>query len=377
MTSESLRIVEVEGSRALETFIRLPWSIYKGDPCWVPPLLVERRRHLSKRNPYFAHARCRFWIAYRNDQPVGRISAQIDELHQERYKDRTGFFGMVEGEDDSQTFQALLTTAEEWLRSEGMVRVSGPFNLSINQECGLLIDGFNTPPMIMMGHTKPYYQERMEQNGYGKVKDLFAYRVGIDFAIPPIVKRVMEKTANCVNIRPLRKSHFKEDLRIIREIFAEAWSENWGYVPFTDAEFEELGQELRFLVENNYVQIAEVDGVPMAMMVAFPNVNEIIKDLNGRLLPFGWLKFLWRLKVTFPKTGRVPLMGVRKQHQRSPLGTALAFGLIDTIRAWGLKRKVKEVELSWVLEDNKGMRNILHSIGGAPYKTYRIYTKDL
>lgn len=376
-TSEVVRIVPAHGSRDLRRFIQLPSSLYADDPVWVPPLLVERREHFSGRNPYFAHARCCFWLAFRGARPVGRISAQIDELHEERYRDATGFFGLLEAEDAAETFHALLGTVETWLRDQGMSRVRGPFNLSINQECGLLVEGYDTPPMIMMGHARPYYADRIIAEGYHGSKDLLAYRIATDFVPPALMQAAVRKAADCVRIRPLRRSSMNEELRILKEIFEDAWSDNWGFIPFTEEEFRHLGHSLRLLVEDGCVQIADVDGVPAGMIVALPNLNEAIRDLDGRLLPFGWLKLLWRLKVRRPTTARVALMGVRKCFQRSALGTALAFMLVDAVRGYGIRRGIREVELSWILEDNVPMRNMLVIIGGVPYKRYRIYEKAL
>jgi hypothetical protein len=377
VNSGPLRVVAVEGRRELRQFIRLPWSIYEDDPVWVPPLLLERSEHLSKRNPFFEHAKCKFWLAYRGERPVGRISAQVDQLHLQRYGDSTGFFGFLEAEDNPETFQVLMDTAEKWLSSQGMRRVLGPFNLSINQECGLLVEGFDTSPMVMMGHACPYYSARVEENGYRKEKDLLAYCVDVDFELTKSMRAVIKRAARRVSIRSLRRKHYSEELEILQDIFEDAWSENWGFVPFTKAEFRHLGQNLKYLVHDEYVQIAEVDGSPDAMIIGVPNVNEVIKDLNGRLLPFGWLKLLWRLKVARPKTARVPLMGVRKCHHNSLLGAALAVMVVERVRRLGVKYGAKEVELSWILEDNRGMRNILESIGGVVYKRYRIFGKDL
>ena len=377
VNSGPLRIVPVEGRRGLRQFIRLPWSIYGDDPAWVPPLLLERSEHLSKRNPFFEHAKCRFWLAYRGVRPVGRISAQVDQLHLQRYQDSTGFFGLLEAEDDPEIFQALMDTAEKWLSNKGMRRILGPFNLSINQECGLLVEGFDTPPMVMMGHARPYYGARVEENGYRKEKDLLAYRIDVDFELTKAMRAVIKRAARRVIIRSLRRERFAEELEILQDIFEDAWSENWGFVPFTKEEFKHLGQNLKHLVHDEYVQIAEVDGSPDAMIIGVPNVNEVIKDLNGRLLPFGWLKLLWRLKVSRPKTARVPLMGVRKRHHNGLMGAALAIMVVERVRRLGVKYGAKEVELSWILEDNMGMRNILESMGGVVYKRYRIFGKDL
>ena len=376
-SSDLLRIVQVEGRRGRRQFVKVPWPLYADDPMWVPPLIVERLHHVSPRNAYFEHARCCLWIAYRGDTPVGRISAQVDQLHLARYQDATGFFGMVEAEDNAETFRALLSTAETWLRGQGMSRVLGPFNFSINHECGLLVEGFDNPPMVMMGHALPYYGPRIEGEGYGNAKDLLAYRVPCNFGSPAFMRTVLGKVEGSAHVRPLRRAQLDEELRILRDIFEDAWSGNWGFIPFTEAEFSDLGKNLKLLVDDDFVQIAEIDGVPAAMIVAFPNVNEAIKDLNGRLLPFGWMKLLWRLKVDFPKTARVPLMGVRRRYHGSALGMALAFLVIDAVRRPGAKRGVQDVELSWILEDNTGMRNILEAIGGIPYKRYRIYEKNL
>ncbi len=378
-TNESLQVVKVEGKSALNEFIRLPWSLYTDDPMWVPPLVLERRMHLSPKNPYFEHAKFCSWITYRKGKPVGRISAQIDRLHINRYQDATGFFGMLEAEDNSLTFRALLGTAENWLRNQGMQRISGPFNLSINQELGLLVDGFDTPPSLMMGHARPYYADRIEKDGYQKEKDLLAYMIMINTAskMTAAATRIIARTKDRIHIRRLQKSDFVNELEIIRNIFNDAWSQNWGFIPWTEAEFEHLGKDLKMLADEELVKIAEIGGKPAAFIVLLPNINEIIQDLNGRLLPFGWLKMLWRLKVKYPNSARIPLMGVRSQYHDSLMGAALAFGVIASLQQPILKRDIKEVELSWILEDNMGMRKIIESMNGRAYKTYRIYSKQL
>jgi hypothetical protein len=343
----------------------------------VPPLLLERKELLSPHNPYFEHAQYQSWIAYRDGSAVGRISAQIDRLHLEQYQVKEGFFGMIEAEDNAETFANLFETAETWLHGHGMQRVLGPYNLSINQEPGLLVDGFDTPPCVMMGHARPYYGDRIEQNGYRKAKDLRAYIIDGNFVPSAAMQTIVKRAKKRVAIRSFRKSNFNKDLKIIEDIFNDAWSDNWGFIPFTEAEFKQLGKDFKLLLDFELVKIAEVDGAPAAFMVVLPNINEAIRDLNGRLLPFGWLKLLWRLKVKFPQTARIPLMGVRKQYQDSLLGAALAFMVVHAAQEPGLKRGIKKVEMSWILEDNKGMNDIIESIGGSVYKTYRIYSKDL
>ena len=375
-SSGDLRVVPIVGRQLIKRFIKVPWSLYKDDPCWVPPLIFERKWHLSAKNPYFEHADFQAWIACRGERVVGRISAQVDRLHLQQHDDATGFFGFLESEDDSETFRALFEAAEGWLRQKGMQRIRGPFNLSINDECGLLVDGFDSPPPIMLGHALPYYQSRVEEQGYYKEQDLLAYRVNPETHPPQHLEVLARRVADRVKVRAMRRDHFKEDLEIIRDIFEDAWSENWGFVPFTSAEFAELGKNLKFLVDLESVRIAEVDGLPAAMIVMFPNINELIKDLKGRLLPFGWINFLWRLKVDGAKTARIPLMGVRRQYQGSRLGATLALMVIEPVHEIARKQGIKEVDMSWILEQNRGVRKIIESVGSTVYKRYRIYQKD-
>lgn len=377
-TPAPLRIVPLASKADLDRFIKLPASILGTDPAWISPLHLERRLHLgAKTNPWFEHARWQGWIAYRGDRPVGRISAQIDSLHLERYEDATGFFGMLDAEDSQETFAALIGAAEQWLRNEGIQRVRGPLSLSINDEVGLLVDGFDTPPVFMMGHAWPYYGAHIEACGYRKAKDMLAYMIAPDFPAPKVMTRLLAKSMQRIRIRPLDRSRFDEELVTLRDIFNDAWAENWGFVPFTEAEFKDLGHTLRVLIASELIQIAEVDGVPAAFIAALPNVNETIKDFDGKLLPFNWAKLLWQLKVRFPKSSRVPLMGVRRSFHNTPLGPGLAFLVIDAVRHELVARGVEQVELSWILEDNAGMRSIIESIGGHDYKRYRVYEREL
>lgn len=374
----TLQIIPVVSKDQWTQFIRIPNIILGSDPAWVPPLELERRMHLSpKHNPYFQHARMQAWIARRGDQLVGRISAQIDQLHLERYNDATGFFGMLDAEDDVETFRTLIKTAEDWLREQGMQRVRGPFNLSINEEMGLLIDGFNTPPVFLMGHALPYYAKHIEQSGYSKAKDVLAYMIPPNFDMPVIMQRLVDASAHRVKVRPINMKRFNEEISLLRDIFNDAWAENWGFVPFTEAEFRELGNNLRFLVHPKLIQIAEVDGEAVTFVVALPNINEAIRDLKGKLFPFGWAKLLWRLKISYPSTARVPLLGVRRKFQNTRLGPSLAFQVIDKVRQQLHTLGAKDIELSWILEDNAGMRHIIEAIGGNAYKRYRIFERQL
>jgi len=377
LNAKRFHIEKVSCRKHLNEFINVPWAIYRDDPQWVPPLLFEQKQRLTSKNPFFEHARWQAWIARQNGRPIGRISAQIDRLYQERHDRKVGYFGMLEAGDNTELFAALLRTAENWLRDQGMQQVRGPFNLSVNEECGLLVDGFDTPPCIMMGHSRPYYAGQIEAAGYSKAKDLLAYHIAPDFDAPRVMLHLAEKAAHQVRVRCLRRKQLKQELEVLRDIFNDAWFNNWGFVPFTEAEFADIGELLTLLVDDDFVQIAEIDDRPVAMMVVLPNINEIIRDLNGRLLPFGWLKLLWRLKVRYPTTARVPLMGVRREYHHTWLGPALAFMVIDAARQGVLRRGIRDVEMSWILEDNDGMRNIIETLGGKAYKRYRIYEKNL
>lgn len=358
-------------------FINVPWLVYKDDPNWVPPLRLERRFHYSKLNPFFEHAKWKAWVAYKENQAVGRISAQIDFLHRQRYGEHTGQFGSLECINDEAVFAALISTAEQWLIEHQAHQITGPFNLSINQECGVLVEGFDTPPVIMMPHSPKWYDPLLHLHGYQSARDLLAYWVDINFTAPKTMQIINQRYSHQIKLRTLRRKYFKEEMEMLRDIFNDAWSENWGFVPFTEAEFSELGNSLRWLVPEDYIQIAELEGKPVAFMAAIPNLNEIFKQLNGNLFPFGWIRLIQLLKSRTINTGRIPLMGVRKQYQNSPIGLALAFAVIDAPRQIGIDRGVKAVEMSWILEDNLPMRSILKSIGCKEYKRYRLYVKTL
>ncbi len=375
-----LTVKPVENAADREAFIRLPWAIYRDDPAWIPPLLMERRDHLNPRkNPFFETADAHFWLALRDGRPVGRISAQVNRAHLRRHQDASGHFGMLEAEDSAETFQALLRAAEDWLRAQGMRRVLGPFNLSINEECGLLVEGFQHPPSMLMGHARPYYAARLEALGYRKARDLLCYHYDARQDLPPAVAHLVRKTARTEKlvVRPLDMRRYEEDLAIIMDIFNDAWSDNWGFVPMSAAELRHMARSLRPIVRPQSIAIAELDGEPVAMAIGLPNVNEAIADLDGRLLPFGWAKLLWRLKVKTPKTARVPLMGVRKAYHGSMLGAALATSVIDSIRRAQRALGVEGGELSWILENNLSMRHMIEYFGGVAYKTYRIYERGL
>lgn len=362
----------------MDVFIRLPWRIYVDDPHWVPPLLLERRAHFSPRfNPFLRHAEWQAWIALQDGEPVGRICAHVDEVHRDRYGGHTGHFGLIEGRDDSGLFAALLSAAEAWLAERGTRYVTGPYNFSINQECGVLVDGFDTPPMVLMPHARQWYGRRIEEQGYGRARDLLAYWIDTDFRTTRVMRALSRRFASRVTLRTLHRDDFAGELETLRDIFNDAWSKNWGFIPFSREEFADLGASLRHILPDEFIQIAEVDGEAAAFVVVLPNLNEVLKELDGSLLPTGWLRIVKALRQRRIRTARVPLMGVRSKYQNTPLGVMLAFLVCDTARYAAADRGITGVELSWILDNNKGMRSILDDIESPEYKRYRIYEKQL
>ncbi len=377
---ENITVTPVRTRRELKRFVRFVDDLYREDPAYVAPLMFERLSLLDRRrNPYFRHAEAAFWIAWRKGRPVGRISAQIDELAVARAGRRIGHFGMFECVDDPQVAAALFATAEDWLATRGAVAAQGPYNLSTNGECGLLVDGFATPPAIMMGHARPYYGRLLEEQGYAKVKDLFAYDLDVTKGPPRRITKIVEAGHRNPDIlmRPLDTRRYEEELALIVDIYNDAWSENWGFVPLTLEEGRHLAHEIRPLIRRDCVFICFYKGEPAAMMVTLPDINRIIQDFRGRLLPFNWARFLSRLYLQPIRHFRVPLMGVRKAYQRSLAGAQMALMMIEATRIPNAARGAKRAELSWILEDNKGMRDILEEIGCVIAKTYRIYEKPL
>lgn len=378
MTDHKAIVVRpVMSFRDMGQFIDVPWHVYANDPLWVPPLRLERRFHFSRYNPYFKHGEWQAWVAYQQGRPVGRISAQVDSLHQERYGSDSGHFGLLECIDDSEVLNALMLHAEAWLASRQIRRISGPFNLSINQECGILVDGFDTPPVVMMPHSPRWYGRLLEEQEFLPMKDLLAYKINVDFEFPRVMQLLINRFSSRITLRTLKRDQFAAEMEVLRDIFNDAWSENWGFIPFTQEEFAELGNSLRLLLPDEYIQIAEINGKAAAFMVGLPNLNEVLSELDGSLFPFGWLKLIRKIKHHDIRTARIPLMGVRKEFHNTPTGLALACMVIDAPRQVGIKHGVREVELSWILEDNLAMRNILDNLGSKPYKRYRIYGKTL
>jgi len=381
MNSAPLRIEPVElVKNGRKAFVDFAWEVYKDDPAWVPPLKDEVHGLLNpKKNPWFEHARAQYWLAFRGDKVVGRISAQVDDLVLEHMGAGTGQWGMFEALD-AEAASKLISTAETWLRQQGMKSALGPFSLSIWDEPGLEIEGFDEPPTAMMGHHRPEYRAWVEAAGYEKAKDLVTYALDISNWHDPLIARLIaagERNPR-IRIRLIDKSRFDEEARLILNLLNDAWSNNWGYVPLTESEIAYAGKKLKPIIFKELVRVAEVDGEPVAFMLTIPDINELLKDLDGELYPFNWIKLLWRLRKPQTRRLRVPLMGVARKLHGSRLASQLAFMMIEFTRRDAVsKYGATHGEFGWILEDNKGMLSIAQLPGAAINHRYRIYQKQL
>jgi hypothetical protein len=369
----------VPGSKQVKDFLAVPHRVYRSDPNWVPPLDFEMTERLDPRkNPFFEHAEAMLFVAERDGELVGRVSAQIDHEHQKRYGDAAGFFGFLDTVDDPVVAQALLDAAAAWLRERGMKTIRGPISLSINEELGLLVEGFDTPPMVMMAHHRPYQGGLVEAAGFTKLKDVFAWRYEIGH-VPPRAQKAHDELMKepSLRIRTIDMKHVERDVRIVMDIFNDAWHENWGFVPMTEAELKKTAQDFKLLLEPSVALIAEVDGEPAAISIGLPNLNEAIRDLGGKLLPLGFAKLLWRLKVQKVKTGRLALLGIRKKFRNQKKWAGLSIALYVEMNKRAEKLGMTHSELSWTLEDNAPVNVAIKMMGGKVYKRYRVYERAL
>jgi hypothetical protein len=380
MNKANVIVRPVETKKDKKAFVDFAWEAYKGDPAWVPPLKDEVHGLITPgKNPWFEHARAQLWLAERGGRVVGRISAQVDELvqqHMGRGIGQWGFFDALDGE----AAEALIRTAEDWLRAQGMTSALGPISLSIWDEPGLEIEGFDEPPTAMMGHHRPEYRVWIEEAGYEKAKDLLTYELDITDWKDPMIERLiaMGERNPRIRIRSVDKSRFDEEARLILNLLNDAWSDNWGYVPLTEAEIAYAGKKLKPIIFSELVRIAEVDREPVAFMLTIPDINELIADLNGELFPFNFVKLLWRLRKPRTRRLRVPLMGVAKKLHGTRIASQLAFMMIEFTRRDAVSKfGATHGEFGWILEDNKGMLSIAQLPGAEINHRYRIYTKNL
>jgi GNAT superfamily N-acetyltransferase len=373
MALPELEIKTIASPREIDRFVRFPWQIYKDDPYWVPPLIRDVKFRLDRsRHPFFDHARMALFTACRGERILGRIAAVVDPRHNQFHHERMGFFGMFECIRDYDVAQALFGAAECWCRDQGMDRIRGPVNLSMNDECGFLLEGFDASPVIMMPYTPPYYLEFCERYGFEKAKDLYAYlkgEVGVVGRIAKLVERVRKKEH--VVVRPIDMRQFDREVAIIKEIYNAAWELNWGFVPMTDREMDLMAKELKPIAEPELVLIAEVSGQPVGVSISLPDYNQVLKRLNGRLGPINLLKFLYyRRKITGL---RGVLFGLKKEYRRTGINVVMYY----ETEMRGARLGYRWCEMSWNLEDNHLINRFDEAIGGKLYKKYRIYEKAI
>jgi GNAT superfamily N-acetyltransferase len=372
----SVEVRPVQSRAERRAFVRFPWNIYPGRyPAWVPPLLSEERKRIDpKKNPFFEHGAVQLFLAYQGGKLAGRIAAIENRLHNEFHGDNVGFFGMFESVEDADVAAALLDRAAEWVRGRGLDRLRGPTNFSTNEDCGLLLDNFEDPPMVMMPYNPPYYAQLLEKWGLEKVKDLLGFRGTVKgFPVERLeqLARRFSRSGTGMSVRGLRMNRFNEEVELIRQLYNSAWEKNWGFVPMTDAEVDHMAKQLKPVVDPELALIGEINGEPIGFALALPDVNQAIRHLNGRLFPFGSAKLLWHMKRI--NGVRIITLGLKEEYRQT--GLASLFYLEVFKRAmrgghtWG--------ESSWILEDNMQMLSGAEKMKFVLYKTYRLYEKAL
>jgi len=380
--STDLKIIPVDNSSHLRAFLDLPYDLYKRDENWRAPLRIERKSHLSpKKNPSLKKVRDQKFLAMRDGQCVGRIAAFINDAHREQHQDDAGHFGFLDYEDNAEIGASLLDMAENWLKEQGARVIFGPCNWSVNEETGLLVDGFDTPPVILMPYGRDYYQEAVEQAGFTKATDMYAFQAALFEGYPrPRQTQTMVKLAEKdkrVAFRRVDLKRFEDEVALSMKIFNDAWADNWGFIPFSDTQIKHMASEMKPLIDPDLYLIGEIDGDPVAFITMIPDVNTAAHGLNGRLLPFGFAKLLYRLKVKGVTQARIPLMGLKRHWHNKRQGLALIAQLCETIFGNARDKGYTHCELSWILEDNASMIRICEQASAKKYKTYRMYEKQL
>jgi hypothetical protein len=374
----SVEIREVSLDGKLRHFLDVVDYIYRDDPHYVRPLDIDLKRRLSQKHPFFEHAEGAIFTAHRNGFCVGRITAQIDHEHLRLHKDDAGFFGFFDTIDDQEVASELLQAAASWLSDRGMKRMRGPFSLSINDESGCLVEGFDSPPMVMMPHHRPYQAKLIADAGLTRLKTLYAWRYEVGN-----VKRRVAQAHDEIAARPevtsrhMNIHNVEGDTRLVMGVFNDAWSENWCFVPYTQSELKGFARDLKLLLVPELTQIAFIDGEPAAVAFAVPNLNEAIHDLGGKIFPMGLPKLLYRLKVQRPQTARLIILGVRKKFRSKREYAPLSVYLYAKLNEAGQKLGIRWGELGWTDEANGPVNAAIKMMGGSIYKRYAIFEREL
>ncbi len=371
---ETLTIKPVQNKRLLKAFVKLPWRVYHGNPLWAPPLIREELRHFNpKKDPFYRHSEVQLLLATQGDEVVGRIAAFINRNHNQFHKDRTGFFGFFECLPEFSAARLLYDAAARWLRERGMDSMRGPMNFSTNEVCGFLLKGFDKPPVTMMPYTPKYYLDFAERFGLTKIKDLHAYLVTKKPLDLQKYKRMVTlmRERESLTVRPIAMNRWQQEIRKIRDMYNVSWSENWGFVPMTEAEFDYLAQQLKPILDPRFVLIVEKNQQLIGFALALPDISPALKKANGKLFPLGVIRFLLALRKT--QTARVILLAVKPEFQRRGVAGLL---ILETARAL-VDAGYTAAEMSWTLEDNSLINKPIERLGAHRYKEYRIYQTPL
>ncbi len=378
MSQTEISIKKVDNDYEKNQFIKFPWKIYENDDYWVPPLLFDVKNNLDKKkNPFYEHSKMEMWLVEKDGEIAGRIAAIINDNHNKYYKDKVGFFGFFESINDKNVSKLLFDTASKYLKENGIEVIRGPVNPSTNDECALLIEGFNSSPVMLMPYNPIYYQSLIEDYGFQKAKDLYALYIGAEVInntelmnkLDRISKMIIKKEG--LTIRHVNLKDFDNELQRIREVYNNAWQDNWGFVPMTEGEFKHIAKILKPIADEDFILLAEKDGKPIGFSLCLPDINQVLKSLNGRLFPFGIFKFLMKKKKI--NVLRVIIMGVNVEYHRKGIDAIFYQNIIKT----GNKKNIIGGEISWVLEDNYAMVQAAEKLGANIYKTYRIFDKKL
>jgi hypothetical protein len=375
VSAAEFRIEPVPRNRAgIARFLNVPYGIYRDDPHWVPPLLDDLKKVFTEKNPFLEHSEMDLFVAVKDGRDVGRIAAILDRRHNEFQGETTGFFGFYECVDDSAVSGELFRAAESWVRDRRMNVIRGPMNPSMNDECGLLVEGFDSSPVLMMTYNPPYYPTLYERAGYRKAKDLLAYWIEIKEKPMSRLSRLaaaIRRREPALKVRKIRKKTLAKDLAAVKEVYNAAWEKNWGFVPFTEGEIDFMASRLKPLLVEDLVLLAEVGNDPAGFMLTLPDYNRALKPLGGRLLPLGWLRFLLGIKAI--DTVRLIALGFKKTYRMRGIDAVM---FADSLAAC-LARGYKYCEVSWILEDNVMVQRPVDIFDGRVYKRYRIYEKPL
>ncbi len=371
----TISVRPVKSKKDFKTFLKFPWKIYKDDPYWVPPLFMEKKRILDKnKNPFFKRADMEMYLAEKNGEVVGRIAAIRNDVHNEIHKENIGFFGFFESINDQDVTNKLFETAEKWVKAQGLDAIRGPANPSSNDEYALLIEGFDDSPRLMMTYNPKYYMDLIENYGFKKIKDLYAWKIENDKIMKSEkLLRVSEiaRKRSGIKIREVDMKNFKKELEIVKYIYNKAWAPNWGFIPMTDEEIEALASDLKPLIEPSIVLFGEIDNKPVGFALVMLDYNQIFKEMNGHLFPFNFIKLYTKRKQI--KWARIITLGIIPEYQKRGLDAVFYYEIAKRAEKIGILLG----EASWILEDNEMMNRGAKVMNGTLYKKYRVYQKDI